>query len=279
MLGEFCEWDAGDFDGDSVGGFGVRGLERGLQRNRDLRGDGDGGDFGDGDVQQFEYRGDDHDSERRVDHRDDYTGRDNLLWIDHYLRAGTDRDGDFNGDIFFAVDQREFYSEYDRVSGRVGAGGAAADFLPGNYGDADGVAAGWVWFRRRDWDDADGANDGRDGVCIPQVAASGIDVCFAGFGGVRDGVLRRFAEESDGAGHAAGDLFYFAHGDFEWADDHAAEFSDAGGEVGFSFGDVCFLRGAGILFPALFFGVLAWREVLRLAAGQEGDPSSLRSSG
>ena len=51
VFGEFCEWDAGDVDGDGVRGLGVCGLEWGLQWNRGLCGDGDGGDVGDGDVQ------------------------------------------------------------------------------------------------------------------------------------------------------------------------------------------------------------------------------------
>ena len=44
--------------------------------------------------------------------------------------------------------------------------------------------------------------------------------------------MREFAEESDGAGHAAGDLFYFADDVVEWADADFAEFFDFGGEVG-----------------------------------------------
>jgi len=44
--------------------------------------------------------------------------------------------------------------------------------------------------------------------------------------------LREFAEESDGAGYAAGDLFYFVDDDVKWADADFAEFFDFGGEVG-----------------------------------------------
>ena len=44
--------------------------------------------------------------------------------------------------------------------------------------------------------------------------------------------MRESAEESDGAGYAAGDLFYFADDVVEWADADFAEFFDFGGEVG-----------------------------------------------
>jgi hypothetical protein len=196
-----------------------------------LRGDGDGGNCGDGDVQQLERRGGDYDSVRRVDDGNNHAGRDELLRADHHLRAGTDWDGDFDGDVFFAVDQREFYSEYGGVSGRVGAGGAVADFLPGNYRNADGIPAGWFWNWRGDWDAAGFALDGRDGIYVPADAAVGVDVRVAGGGGVGGGVVREFAEESYGAGYASGDVFYFADGDFEWADDDAAELFDVGGEV------------------------------------------------
>lgn len=116
------------------------------------------------------------------------------------------------------------------MPGWSGAGGAVADFLSGNY-RSDGIPAGWIWVWRGDWDVADVARDGRDGVYGPADAAVWVDVCDAGLGGVGGGIVRKFAEESDGAGYASGDLFYFADGDFEWADDYAAEFSDVGGEV------------------------------------------------
>ena len=44
--------------------------------------------------------------------------------------------------------------------------------------------------------------------------------------------MREFADESDGAGDAAGDLFYFADDDVEWEGADFAELFDAGGEVG-----------------------------------------------
>ena len=50
MFGEFRERDAGDVDAERGGRFGFCGVERGVQRNRGVRGDGDGGDRGDGDV-------------------------------------------------------------------------------------------------------------------------------------------------------------------------------------------------------------------------------------
>ena len=50
VFGEFRERDAGDVDAERGGEFDVRGVERGVQRNRGVRGDGDGGDGGDGDV-------------------------------------------------------------------------------------------------------------------------------------------------------------------------------------------------------------------------------------
>jgi hypothetical protein len=217
-----------------------------------LRGDGHGGDFGDGDVQQFEYRGDDYGAERRFDDGDVHSWRDDLFRLGHYLRTGTDRHGDADGDGEFAADQREFYSQYDRVPGRVGAGGAVADFLPGNHGDADGIPAGWIWIWWRDRDALGRVDDGRGGVCVSPVASICFDVCVVGDRGVGCGVVRKFAEESDGAGYASGNVFNFVDGDIEWTVDYAAEFLDAGGEV-VSFAAVLFLSGAGNLFLALFF--------------------------
>ena len=50
VLGEFCEWHAGDVDGDSGDGFDIYRMERAVRRHRHLHGYDHGGDDGDGDI-------------------------------------------------------------------------------------------------------------------------------------------------------------------------------------------------------------------------------------
>jgi hypothetical protein len=200
-----------------------------------VRGDGERGDGGNGDVQFDEEFGDGHGAVGRIDDGDDDAGRDDVFWIDYYVCGGADRDGDAGGDVFFEFDFGELDSEHGGVSGRVAAGGAAADFLSGKHGN-DGFLAGGIWRRR----DRHGAGDaaGRNWICVPAGAAGGGSFRDGGdSGGDGNWGLREFAEESDGAGYAAGDLFYFADDVVEWADADFAEFFDFGGEVGGFFGE------------------------------------------
>jgi len=176
------------------------------------------------------FGGDDYGAIGRVDYGDDDAGRDYVFWFDYYVRGGADRDGDADGDVIFEFDYGESDSEHGGVSGRSAAGGEAADFLSGKHGN-DGILAGGIWRRR----DRHGAGDaaGRNWICVPAGSAGGDGIRDGGdYGGDGHWGLRKFAEESDGAGDAAGDLFYFADDVVEWQCAEFAELFDFGGEVG-----------------------------------------------
>ena len=50
LFGEFCQRNAGCFDGDARDGFDIYRLERAVRRDRHLYGCAERGDDGDGDV-------------------------------------------------------------------------------------------------------------------------------------------------------------------------------------------------------------------------------------
>ena len=117
------------------------------------------------------------------------------------------------------------------MSGGSAAGSAVADVLSGKYGN-DRFLAGGIWRR---WDrDGGGGGDaaGWIWICVPAGSAGGDSIRDGGDYG-RDGNwgLRQFAEEPDGPGHAAGDLFYFADDDAQWKRADAAGLFDVGGEA------------------------------------------------
>ena len=181
-------------------------------------------------------------------------GRDDLFWFDYYLRGGADRDGDADGHGVVEFDFGELDSEHGGVSGRNAAGGAVADFLPGD--GCDGVRAGGTGRR------------GGMGLFLATLMLGGFGLVFRrerrmtvafamvlthGYDG--NWGLRKFAEESDGAGDAAGDLFYFVDDVVEWQCADFAELFDFGGEVGVSRAFSRRRFGGGREFiSALFFG-------------------------
>ena len=133
LLGGIRERHAGDVDAERVGWFGVRGLERGVQRNRGVRGDHDGGEGGHRDVQLFEFPGDYYGSIGGIDHGEHDAGRDGVLRTVDHGRAGRNRDSAIDLRVAVVIYHLRGDTEQHRAERRNHRSGVRnSDVLQGN---------------------------------------------------------------------------------------------------------------------------------------------------
>jgi hypothetical protein len=204
VLGEFCEWNASDVDGLSVGQFNICGLEWGrLHGSWDLHGYRDSGDSGDGYFQQCKPS-DDWNWAGQFFDSDDHSREQRGVWIGANRFAGNDWHGAVNmleSSGEHHLQYRAKFNHLDRESDQCGDRGGDVLQRMGAELCADAWSV-WEWIRAI----AGNIVSVRDGVEIQEAAAVGSFIWVAdNFCGGNVGVQQR-GEITERIGHASGKL-------------------------------------------------------------------------